>query len=68
MADKKLLMPLWQKPLLTVEETSVYSNIGVAALRSHIKDPRCPFVIYVGKKALIKRKEFEKYISDAIEF
>ncbi|MDD6810834.1 MAG: excisionase [Lachnospiraceae bacterium] len=28
---------------------------------------RCPFVVYVGKKRLIKRKEFERYISERIE-
>ena len=27
----------------------------------------CPFVLYVGKKKLVKRKEFEKFISDNIE-
>ncbi len=28
---------------------------------------RCPFVLYVGKKKLVKRKEFEKFITDNIE-
>ncbi|MDY2790705.1 MAG: excisionase [Lachnospiraceae bacterium] len=27
----------------------------------------CPFVLYVGKKKLIKRWEFEEYLSEQIE-
>lgn len=32
-----------------------------------LRSPRCPFVLYVGKKKLVKRKEFEKFISDNVE-
>ncbi|MBR5187006.1 MAG: hypothetical protein IKW18_00930 [Clostridia bacterium] len=28
--------------------------------------PGCPFVLYVGTKKLVKRKEFEEYISHQI--
>lgn len=52
---------------LTVEEAAVYSNIGVNKLGELIKQPRCPFVLYVGKKRLIKRREFEKYIESQVE-
>lgn len=52
---------------LTVEEASVYSNIGINKLGELMKQPRCPFIIHVGRKRLIKRKEFEKYIESQIE-
>ena len=32
-----------------------------------LKEPRCPFVLYVGAKKLVKRKEFERFISENIE-
>jgi len=32
-----------------------------------LKVPNCPFVLYVGKKKLIKRREFEEYLSEQIE-
>ena len=44
-----------------------YSNIGINRLETMLKMPRCPFVLYVGKKKLVKRREFEKYITDRIE-
>lgn len=43
------------------------SNIGINKLESLLRSPRCPFVLYVGKKKLVKRKEFEKFISDNVE-
>ena len=32
-----------------------------------LRSPRCPFVLYVGKRNLVKRKKFEKFISDNID-
>ena len=31
-----------------------------------LKQPNCPFVLYVGSKKLVKRKEFEAYISSKL--
>lgn len=60
-------IPVWEKMNLTLEEAAEYSNIGVNRLRALSNDPRCKFVVFVGKKRLIKRKEFEKFISEQIE-
>lgn len=61
-------IPIPQKLLLTVEEAAAYSNIGITKLYKMINNPVCTFIIYVGnKKRLIKRKEFEEYISKNIE-
>lgn len=60
-------IPIWEKLTLTLSEAAEYSNIGINKIREISNNPRCNFVIYVGKKRLIKRKEFEKYISDNIE-
>ena len=48
------------KVALTIKEAAEYSNIGINKLESLLRSPRCPFVLYVGKKKLVKRKEFEK--------
>ena len=32
-----------------------------------LNDPMCPFVLYIGKKRLVKRKEFEKFLEQSIE-
>ena len=60
-------IPVWEKMNLTLEEAAEYSNIGVNRLRALSNDPRCKFVVFVGKKRWIKRKEFEKFISEQIE-
>jgi excisionase family DNA binding protein len=48
---------------LTVREAAEYSNIGINKIDAMLKAPTCPFVLYVGTKKLVKRKEFEDYIS-----
>ncbi len=59
-------VPIQEKVALTIKEAAEYSNIGINKLESLLRSPRCPFVLYVGKK-LVKRKEFEKFIIDNIE-
>lgn len=61
---EKEKVPIPQKLCLTVEEASEYSNIGINNLYKLIRDSKCSFVLYVGKKRLIKRKEFEKFIEE----
>lgn len=67
MAKEIETVPIWEKALLTVEEASAYSNIGICKMKEIVKSARCPFVLHVGKKRLIKRKEFEDYISKSIQ-
>lgn len=63
----KVDVPVWQKVALTVDEASAYSNIGVNRIREMCDAPGCPFVLFVGRKRLIKRKEFEDYVSKRYE-
>ena len=57
-------IPIWEKLNLTIEEAALYSNIGESKLRKLVEDVNCPFVIFNGKKRIIKRKEFEKWNSE----
>ena len=63
----KQTVPIYEKVTLTIREAAEYSNIGINKLESLLRSPRCPFVLYVGKKKLFKRKEFEKFIMDNVE-
>lgn len=54
------------KLTLTVREAAEYSNIGINRLDRMLREPNCPFVLFVGSKKLVKRKEFEKYISNSL--
>lgn len=60
-------MEAYEKYNLTIKEAAQYYNIGENKLRELIKEPDCDFVIYVGKKALIKKASFEAYL-DTIKF
>lgn len=60
--ETKNYIPIWHKLTLTVEEASLYSNIGESKLREIIAQPECKFVIEKGNRKLIKRKQFEEYI------
>ena len=55
-------VPVWEKANLTLEEAAAYSNIGINKIDTMLKQPNCPFVLYVGTRKLVKRREFEDYI------
>ena len=57
--------PYISKQNLTIEEAAVYSNIGQHKPRELTADERCPFVLWVGNKRLIKRRQFDEYMSRA---
>lgn len=56
-------IPINQKLTLTIKEASIYSNIGINKIDSMLRAPNCPFVLFVGNKKLVKRKEFEEFIA-----
>ena len=51
---------------LTARETAEYSSIGINKIDSMLRGPNCPFVLFVGTKKLVKRREFEEYISQKL--
>jgi excisionase family DNA binding protein len=60
-------VPIKDKLNLTIEEAAEYSNIGINRIENMLKAPGCPFVLYVGRKKIVKRREFEKYLSKTLE-
>ena len=59
-------VPIHLKLTLSIKEASEYSNISINKIDAMLKQPNCPFVLYVGSKKLVKRKEFELYISSKV--
>ena len=59
-----IFVPIKDKLNLTIKEASAYSNIGITTIRKLLSDRACPFLLKVGNKQLIKRKEFEKYLNE----
>ena len=61
-----LTVPIHLKMTLTAREAAEYSNIGINKIDSMLRSPNCPFVLFVGTKKLVKRREFEEYISQKL--
>ncbi len=55
-------VPIDKKLTLTIREAAEYSNIGINIIDSLLKQPNCPFVLFVGTKKLVKRVEFEEFV------
>lgn len=66
MMNEMMKVPIPQKMTLTIREAAEYSNIGINKIDQMLRAPNCPFVLYVGAKKLVKRKEFEDYIRDHV--
>ena len=57
-------VPIEKKLALTTKEAAEYSNIGMNRIDRMLREPNCPFALYVGNKKLVKRREFERYIEE----
>ena len=64
MSEENEKVPIHLKMTLTIKEAAEYSNIGINRIDTLLRQPNCPFVLYVGTKKLVKRREFEHYISN----
>ena len=59
-------VPIHLKVTLTIREAAEYSNIGINKIDNMLRMKNYPFVLYVGTKKLVKRREFEEYISSRV--
>ena len=59
-------LPIHRKLLLSIREAAEYSNIGINKIDELLKQPNCPFVLYVGTKKLVKRRAFEEFIEGRV--
>ena len=59
-------LPIDRKMLLSIREAAEYSNIGINKIDELLKQPNCPFVLYVGTKKLVKRRAFEEFIDGRV--
>ena len=66
MTNNVQTVPIDEKLALTIREAAEYSNIGINKIDEMLRTPNCPFVLFVGKKKLVKRKEFEEFISSRL--
>lgn len=58
-------LPISQKYILTIREAAEYSNLGINHISKMLNTPDCSFVLFNGNRKLVKRKEFEEYLSNS---
>ncbi|NBK79619.1 helix-turn-helix domain-containing protein [bacterium D16-76] len=63
--EKELEIPVWLKANLTVEEAAAYTGIGMNKLRELSDDDSCDFVLWIGRKRLLKRKKLEEFLENS---
>lgn len=62
-----VIVPVWNKYTLTVEEAAAYFRIGENKLRNLIaENPNAAYLLWNGNRVQIKRVLFEKFI-DSLE-
>ncbi len=59
-------VPINLKVTMTIREAAEYSSIGINKIDNLLKQPNCSFVLFVGRRKLVKRKEFEEYIHNKL--
>lgn len=60
---KNFDIPIWEKATLTIEEAAAYSGIGQNKIREISNTNNCEFVLWIGNRRLIKRRQFESFIA-----
>ena len=63
-----MIVPVWEKQNLTIEEAAAYSNIGQNKLREISDSERCPFVLWVGTSGLSSADNSTATLMTAILF
>lgn len=64
--NRKPLVPVWEKYMMTIEEAAQYFNIGEKRLRMLANEymmTEFNFTVMVGTKVLINRKKFEAFLN-----
>lgn len=57
--------PVWEKPLLTIDEANAYSGIGRNKLLELTERRGCKFVVWNGRTRIIKREKLDEFIDQA---
>ena len=55
-------VPVYNKINLSIKEAAAYSNVGENTIRRLLAERGCPFLLKIGNRQLVKRKEFENFL------
>ena len=60
MSEANNTVPIHLKITLSIKEANKLTGIGINSIENRLRESNCPFVLFVGAKKMIKRKEFEE--------
>ena len=63
---KNVEIPVWKKTLLTLNEASAYTGLGINRLRTIANSHQNELVVWVGSKRMFKRRKLDEYLEKAI--
>ena len=61
---KKREVPICERSLLTINEASDYTGIGVNKLRQLAEETEGKLTLWVGSKRMFKRKKLDEYLEE----
>lgn len=61
----EIVVPIWQKSYLTLEEAAAYTGIGINRLRDMSNEESCEYVLWVGNRRMLKRRKLDEYLDKA---
>ena len=50
MSEAKNAIPIYHKITLSIKEANGLTGIGINRIEDHLREPNCPFVLFVGTK------------------
>lgn len=59
-------VPVWLKSNLTIKEAAALTGIGEQSIRQQAVLPNANFAFKVGKKTMINRNLFERYVEEVL--
>lgn len=59
---QEINVPVYNKINLSIKEAAAYSNVGENTIRRLLAERGCPFLLKIGNRQLVKRKEFENFL------
>ena len=68
MSEANNTVPIHLKITLSIKEANKLTRIGINSIEDRLREPNCPFVLFVDAKKMIKRKELEEYMSKTLIF
>lgn len=63
---KNVEIPVWEKTLLTLNEASAYTGLGINRLRTIANSHQNELVVWVGSKRMFKRRKLDEYLEKSI--